>query len=145
MPVERLKRWLDPGHLVSAIIRGAACSPPLLRCRVAPIPNRVTQDPGAAVTPIPNTATAFPESGHACRLVILGQVAARLWVLDVACNRCDRHGQMHTSRLLAMHGSNLPMPDLRWILAADCPRMIAGRIHDVCGVHFPGLIGLDLA
>jgi hypothetical protein len=36
-----------------------------------------------------------------------------------------------------------PMPDLRFIIAADCPRMIAGHIHDVCGVHFPGLIGLD--
>jgi hypothetical protein len=29
-------------------------------------------------------------------------------------------------------------------IAADYSRMIAGRIHDVCGVHFPGLIGLDL-
>jgi len=37
------------------------------------------------------------------------------------------------------------MPDLRQIVAADCPRMIAGRIHDVYGVHFPGLIRLDLA
>ena len=34
------------------------------------------------------------------------------------------------------------MPDLRRIIAPDCPRMIAGRMHDVCGVHFPGLIGL---
>jgi hypothetical protein len=38
---------------------------------------------------------------------------------------------------------DLPMPDLRRIIAADCPRMIAGQMHDVCGVHFPGLIGLD--
>jgi len=30
-------------------------------------------------------------------------------------------------------------------VVADCPRMIAGHIRDVCGVHFPGLIGLDLA
>jgi hypothetical protein len=35
------------------------------------------------------------------------------------------------------------MPDLRRIIAADCPRMIVGQMHDVCGVHFPGLIGLD--
>ena len=78
-------------------------------------------------------------------IVLLGQVAARLPVLEVACNRCDRRGRLHSSRLLAMHGPNLPMPDLRFIIAADCPKMIAGHIHDVCGVHFPGLVGLDLA
>ena len=39
----------------------------------------------------------------------------------------------------------LPMPGLRFIIAADCPRMIAGHVHDICGVHFPGLVGLDLA
>ena len=47
------------------------------------------------------------------------------------------------ARLLAEHGPALPMPDLRRIIAADCPRMLAGHVHDVCGVHFPGLIGLD--
>jgi hypothetical protein len=36
------------------------------------------------------------------------------------------------------------MPDLRCIIAADCPRMTTGHVHDVCGVHFRGLIGLDL-
>jgi len=46
---------------------------------------------------------------------------------------------------LAEHGSGLPMPDLRRIIAADCPRMIAGHVYDVCGTHFPGLLGLDLA
>ena len=30
-----------------------------------------------------------------------------------------------------------PGPELRPIIAADCPRMIAGHIHDVCGIHFP--------
>jgi hypothetical protein len=45
---------------------------------------------------------------------------------------------------LAEHGLDLPMPELRRIIAADCPRMIADHVHDVCGVHFPGLIGVDL-
>ncbi|MFL5280844.1 MAG: hypothetical protein ACJ8AW_07540 [Rhodopila sp.] len=73
-------------------------------------------------------------------VVLLGQVAARLPVLVVACTRC---GRLNTSRLLAAYGPDLPMPDLRRIIAADCPRIIAGHVHDVCGVHFPGLIGLD--
>ena len=77
-------------------------------------------------------------------VVTLGQVAARLPMLEVACNRCERHGRLHMSRLLATYGPGLPMPELRRILAADCPRMIAGHIHDVCGIHFPGLAGLNL-
>ena len=36
------------------------------------------------------------------------------------------------------------MPELCRIPAADCTRMITSHARDVCGVHFPGLIGLDL-
>lgn len=38
----------------------------------------------------------------------------------------------------------MPVPALEWIIAADCPRMQAGRLHDACGVHLPGLVGLRL-
>jgi hypothetical protein len=48
--------------------------------------------------------------------------------------------RLRIDRPLAEH-----RPDLRRIIAAACPRMIAGHVHDVCGVHFPGLVGLDLA
>jgi len=41
-------------------------------------------------------------------------------------------------RLLAEHGPAMPMPELRLVIAANCPPMIAGQMHDVCGVHFPG-------
>jgi hypothetical protein len=68
-------------------------------------------------------------------VVLLGLVAARLEVLVVACNRCDRRGRLRTERLLAEHGPGLPMPALRRIIAADCAKMQAGAIHDVCGVH----------
>lgn len=77
-------------------------------------------------------------------VVTFGQMAAHLPVLAVACNRCDRRGWLHTARLLAEHGPGLPMPDLRFIIAADCTRMITDHVHDVCRVHFPGLIGLGL-
>jgi hypothetical protein len=36
-------------------------------------------------------------------VVTLGQIAARLTMLDVACNRCDRRGRLWTDRLLARH------------------------------------------
>jgi hypothetical protein len=70
----------------------------------------------------------------------LGDMAAQFpATITVACNRCDRRGKLRTVRLLSEHGPDLPGPELRRILAADCPRMIAGELHDVCGIHFPGL------
>jgi hypothetical protein len=72
----------------------------------------------------------------------LGDMAARFpAMIPVACNRCDRRGKLRTSRLLSEHGPDLPVPELRRILAAACPRMIAGEMHGVCGIHFPGLAG----
>jgi hypothetical protein len=71
--------------------------------------------------------------------VTLGAIADRRRLLVVACNRCPRRGRLATARLLAEHGADLPGPTLRRILAADCPRMIANKLHDPCGVHFPDL------
>jgi hypothetical protein len=72
-------------------------------------------------------------------VVYLGEVAARLPTLEVSCNRCDRRGRLRTDRLLAAHGPTMPIPTLRRIIAADCPKMQAEKIHDVCGIHFPDL------
>lgn len=74
--------------------------------------------------------------------VTLGEIGALLSVLHVSCNRCDRLGRHRTARLMLQHGADLPLTRLRHIIAADCPRMVAGRLHDVCGVHFPGLAGM---
>jgi hypothetical protein len=77
-------------------------------------------------------------------VVLLGQVAARLPVLEVACNRCDRRGRQNTARLLAEHGAYMPVPVLLRTIAAGCPRMQAGQLHDVCGVHLPQLSRLQV-
>ncbi len=76
--------------------------------------------------------------------VRLGQLAGRLDRLDVACNRCDRRGRLRLDRLLAEHGPAMPVPDLLRLLSADCPRRIADKMHDACGTHLPGLVGLGL-
>ena len=72
-------------------------------------------------------------------VITLNQVAARLPAVEVACNRCDRRGKLHTARLLAQHGPAMPVPALLRLIAADCPRMQARRMHDVCGVNLPEL------
>ena len=75
-------------------------------------------------------------------VIRLGEVASRLSSLDAACNRCDRRGRLNTARLVAEHGPALPVPQLRHLIAADCPRMQADQMRDPCGVHFPQLPGL---
>jgi hypothetical protein len=76
----------------------------------------------------------------------LADVAARMGLsvatVEVACNRCGRHGRLSLDRLIADHGAAMPVPALRRIVAADCARMVEGRVHDPCGVHFPDLSGL---
>ena len=76
--------------------------------------------------------------------VVLSEIAARLpaRVLEVSCNGCDRRRRLRTDWLVAEHGPAPSLTALRCILAGDCPRMIAQEIHDVCGIHFPELVGL---
>ena len=61
--------------------------------------------------------------------------------LEVACNRCNRRGRLNVDRPVAEHGPQLPVQELRQIIAADCPRMIEGKYSDPCEVHFPKLAG----
>ncbi len=72
------------------------------------------------------------------------RIAARLSVIDVSCNRCDRRGRLNTARLVAERGADMSAPRLLRLLSADCPKRIAGQWHDVCGVHLPQLSKLGL-
>jgi hypothetical protein len=74
-------------------------------------------------------------------VITIGQLPRFRSALNVACNRCERRGRLSVRRLIADHGPELPVPELRRIIAADCPRMIEGKMHDVCGIHFPELAG----
>ena len=46
---------------------------------------------------------------------------------------------VRVARLIEQHGADMRLPELRHILAADCPRVAADRIYDRCGVHYPQL------
>ena len=72
-------------------------------------------------------------------VVTLGEVAAKAERVEIACRRCDRRGVLRTDRLVGEHGVAMPIPALLRLLAADCPRMRADKMHDVCGVHIPAL------
>ncbi len=47
------------------------------------------------------------------------------------------------ARLVAEHGPDMPVPVLLWTIAADCPRMQAAQVYDVCGIHLPQSTGAN--
>jgi hypothetical protein len=74
--------------------------------------------------------------------ILLGEVAQHLASVDIACNFCERRGKANISRLMHEHGPEMPIPTLLRMLFADCPRRLAERIAEPCGVHLPALADL---
>ena len=74
--------------------------------------------------------------------VTLGDVAGKLAMLDVACSKCDRRGRLSVAKLIVERGADMRLPDLREILAGDCPRVRSASVVDRCGVHYPQLVGV---
>jgi hypothetical protein len=72
--------------------------------------------------------------------VTLGEIAGRITMLEVAPDRCERRGRLRVVRLIEQHGTDARLPDLRHILAGDCPRVASVSINDRCGVHYPHLL-----
>ena len=60
-------------------------------------------------------------------------------MLAVACSKCDRRGRLSVANLIAEHGADMRLPDLRDFLAGDCPRVRAASFNDPCAVHYPQL------
>jgi hypothetical protein len=71
--------------------------------------------------------------------VTFGDLAGKLVMLDVACSKCDRRGRLSVAKLIAEHGADMRLPDLREVLAGDCPRLRATSYSDRCAVHYPQL------
>ncbi|MFZ3238235.1 MAG: hypothetical protein WA417_16075 [Stellaceae bacterium] len=78
----------------------------------------------------------MPSSGA---WLLADAVAAGYRQIDVACTKCERRGRVSVARLLAEHGPDISMPDLRKHLAAGCPRLQSVSISDLCGVMYPTL------
>jgi hypothetical protein len=68
----------------------------------------------------------------------LGQLAERLTHLEIRCAHCERRGRLRLDRLIAAHGADLPAPELRHLLAGDCPRRDAS-LYERCSVYFPNV------
>jgi hypothetical protein len=75
--------------------------------------------------------------------ITLGDLAGTITMLEIACRQCERRGQLSVARLIKQYG-DMRLPELRYILAADCPRAEAVSISDRCSVLYPELGRLGL-
>jgi hypothetical protein len=58
--------------------------------------------------------------------------------MDVRCSFCPRQGKFNIARLIHEH-PDMSISTLLRLLSVDCPRRIAARTSEPCGVHLPGL------
>lgn len=64
------------------------------------------------------------------------------WILvRVSCIYCNRQGSYRLARLAARYGADIPLDQLRRLIAADCPYIDRQQRKYVatCGCHFPDL------
>jgi hypothetical protein len=70
--------------------------------------------------------------------VALGEVAAKVAHLEIACSRCELRGRYRLAKLVAEYGEDFPMTDLGNELAS-CPHRTETAPNKRCDVFFPGL------
>jgi hypothetical protein len=76
-------------------------------------------------------------SGHPTLIgfMLLKYLACDFVLLETICRRCGRHRAYATSMPMARHGSYVPIPELKRIVAADCPDRQATGSGDACQIH----------
>jgi hypothetical protein len=74
--------------------------------------------------------------------IALAEVAARLRMLQIVCNRCDRHGRLNARALLDRHGNQLAHARATGAAAPRRQAMEHGQLADVCGIEAPALARL---
>ena len=70
--------------------------------------------------------------------VTLGDLVGRIAMLEIMCSRCERRGRLQVDRLIEQYG-DAELPELRLILAGDCPKAAVVSISDQCDIFFPQL------
>jgi hypothetical protein len=69
--------------------------------------------------------------------MLLKYLACDFSSLETICRRCGRQQVYDTSMLMARHGGYVSIPELKHIVAADCPDRQATGSGDACQIHFP--------
>jgi hypothetical protein len=58
-------------------------------------------------------------------------------MMRLACRRCERRGRYRVARLVAEHGADVALPDLRHALAVGCSQV--GHRSTPCGIYYADL------
>jgi hypothetical protein len=66
-------------------------------------------------------------------------IAGKLVVLRITCDKCGRSGQYRVDRLIGRHGIDAKLFDWSDEITADCPRRQARNLNDQCGARCPDL------
>ncbi|HWE75048.1 MAG TPA: hypothetical protein VG328_17945 [Stellaceae bacterium] len=72
----------------------------------------------------------------------LADIATKLPVLRVECNRCGRAGRYHTAKLIERFGPDATVEPLQKEITQDCPRRDWDRTKHIgtgCAPLFPDL------
>ena len=66
-------------------------------------------------------------------------IAGKLTVLRITCDKCGRSGQYRVDRLIMRYGIDAKLLDWSDEITADCPRKRARNLNDQCGARCPDL------
>ena len=64
-----------------------------------------------------------------------GDLEGKLSALRIECATCNRAGQYWIARLIEQRGRDGKVADLLAEVSADCPKKIARKRNDPCGVR----------
>ena len=71
--------------------------------------------------------------------IIFRDIAGKLAVLRVECDKCGRFGRYRVDRLIERYGIDAKLFDWSDEITANCPRKIAKNLYDACGARCPDL------
>ena len=71
--------------------------------------------------------------------IIFGDLAGKLAVLVVTCDKCGRKGRYAVARLIEQRGRDAKVVNLLAEITADCPKKQAGNMSDQCAAPCPDL------
>jgi hypothetical protein len=66
-------------------------------------------------------------------------IAGKLTVLRVECDKCGRSGQYRVDRLIMRYGLDAKLFDWSDEVTANCPRKHSKNLYDQCGARCPDL------
>jgi hypothetical protein len=66
-------------------------------------------------------------------------IAGKLTMLRIVCDKCHRRGSYNAAKLVKKYGLDAKLFEWSDEITADCPRKQANNFNDFCGARCPDL------